>query len=597
MLLLGLPVTVKLTVVLHILVCCWASQDTYSIEMDPRNGSCPPWYYHDDEDKCSFSHQLPQIVNQYRNTSELEMGYCMTQTNSSLVVSQCPYTPTTPNFSQYHSIYQVLPKQLNQVNDSLCAAFNRKGFLCSECKENYGLAAYRYYGLMCVKCSGSAWNWVAYILLLFVPPTILFIALLVVNINVHSGALTGFIYFSHIVTTTAFFSPSLITLSQSLFGYWPPHILLALYGIWGLDFMQFVVPPFCVSTSMTTLQLVSLGYISSVYSLFLCITTYYMIELHARGNWLLVKIWWPFRNVFINYSNRSNIQSSVIHAMATFILLSYGKNLFVSFTLFQFNTLVELDISSNTLKSLPPHSIDLGSSYFSATHICFAVLGVLGCIITVILPLVLVIIYPTCVFPKLIRCFGLRRWHAVRTFLEVFVGSYKDTTSATEGKRDYRLTAALYLIGRILTGIRWAKRTVSNQTSQQYNWMIAAAPFVAVAVVIAFIKPHRKWYHNLVDVLLFLLLSKICICMHIILETSTSDYILRVLVLITLIDLAIPQLVVIIYFFKLASWGYLQHIKQLCRNCTKCGSGSDEDEMERFLQFQESPSESQPLLQ
>ena len=75
---------------------------------------------------------------------------------------------------------------------------------------------------------------------------------------------------------------------------------------------------------------------------------------------------------------------------------------------------------------------------------------------------------------KLIRCFGLRKWHAVRTFLEVFVGSYKDGTNASEGKRDYRLTAELYLIGRILTSVGWTKRAVSTQTSQQYNWMIAA---------------------------------------------------------------------------------------------------------------------------
>ena len=587
MLLLGLPVTVKLTVVLHILVCCWASQDTYSIEMDPRNGSCPPWYYHDDEDKCSFSHQLPQIVNQYGNTSELEMGYCMTQTNSSLVVTWCAYIPTTHNFSQYHSIYQVLPKQLDELNNSLCAAFNRKGFLCSECKENYGLAAYRYYGLMCVKCSDSAWNWIAYILLLFVSPTILFMVLLIININSHSGAVTALIYFAHTVTSTAFFYPAIITFSRSLFGYWPVQILLALYGIWDLDFMQFIVPPFCVSTSLTTLQLVSLGYVSSVYSLVLCIATYYMIELHARGNWLLVKIWLPFRKFFINYPN---IQFSVVHTMATFILLSYGKNFFVSFTLIQFNTLVELDISSNTLKSLPPRSIDLGSLYFGATHAPYAVLGVLGCIITVILPLVLVIIYPTRVFPKLIQCFGLRRWHAVRTFLEVFVGSYKDGTNASEGKRDYRLFAALHFIGRIITGVCWTKRAVSKQISQQYNWMIAAVPFLIIAVVFAYIKPHRKWYHNLVSVLFALLISQMCICLHIIFETITNDHVLQILVLILVIDLAIPQLVVIIYFcFKLISWGYLQSVKQLSKNCIR-----NEDTLP---QLQQSSSESLPLLQ
>ena len=195
MLLFRLPMTVKLTVVFHNLICCWASQEKYSREMDSRNGSCPPWYYHDDEDKCSFSHQLPQIVNQYGNTSELEMGYCMTQTNSNLVVTGCSYI--IHNFSQQHSIYQVLPKQLDQVNDSLCGTFNRKGFLCSECKENYGLAAYRYYGLTCVKCSGSAWNWVAYILLLFVPPTILFVVLLIVNMFVSYNTFCGFAYCQH----------------------------------------------------------------------------------------------------------------------------------------------------------------------------------------------------------------------------------------------------------------------------------------------------------------------------------------------------------------------------------------------------------------
>ena len=578
--------TVKLTVVFHILVYCWASQDKYSREMDSRNGSCPPWYYHDDEDKCSFSHQLPQNVNQYGNTSELEMGYCMTQTNFSLVVSQCPYIPNVHDFNQYHSIYQILPKQLHQVNDSLCAAFNRKGFLCSECKENYGLAAYRYYGLMCVKCSGSAWNWVAYIFLLFVPPTILFVVLLIVHINIHSGALTGFIYIAHIATSATFFYPAIFTLCQSLFGYWPVQILLSLYGIWNLDFMQFIVPPFCVSSSLTTLQLVSLGYVSSVYSLVLCMATYYLIELHARGNWLLVTIWWPFRKFFINYSNHSNIHFSVIHAMATFILLSYGQNIFVSFTLLQFYTLVELDISTNTLKSLPSHSIDLRASYFSATHAPYAVFGLLGCIITVILPLVLVIIYPTRVFPKLIRCFGLRRWHAVRTFLEVFVGSYKDGTNASEGKRDFRLFAALYLIGRILSGASFSKHFISSLKNQQYDLLITSVPYIITAVVFAYIKPHRKWCHNLVTVLLSLLVAKVCICLHIIFETTTNDYTLRVLVLTLLIDFAIPQLVVIVYFcFKLASWGYFQHLKQLCTR------SEDEEQLNGRL------SESLPLLQ
>ena len=161
------------------------------------------------------------------------------------------------NLSQYHSIYQVRPNQFDQVNNSLCAPFNRKGFLCSECKDNYGLAAYRYYGLMCVKCSSSAVKWISYILLLFTPPIISFFAFLILNINVHSGRLTGSIYFSHIIVATSFFFPSLIILPQSLFGYWPMQILLAPYGVWSLDFLKFMIPPFCVRLLVPVCQLCS----------------------------------------------------------------------------------------------------------------------------------------------------------------------------------------------------------------------------------------------------------------------------------------------------------------------------------------------------
>ena len=52
----------------------------------------------------------------------------------------------------------------------------------------------------------------------------------------------------------------------------------------------------------------------------------------------------------------------------------------------------------------------------------------------------------------------------MRTFLEVFVGSYTDGTNASEGKRDYRFFAGVYLMGRILTGVGWAKGTVSSIT-------------------------------------------------------------------------------------------------------------------------------------
>ena len=65
-------------------------------------------------------------------------------------------------------------------------------------------------------CS-SPWKWIGHILLLFIPQTIFFLTFMALKINVHSGSLTGLIYFAHTIITTTFFFPSLISLPQNLF--------------------------------------------------------------------------------------------------------------------------------------------------------------------------------------------------------------------------------------------------------------------------------------------------------------------------------------------------------------------------------------------
>ena len=138
------------------------------------NCSCPPWYVLE-RGEYSYSNQLSQILNQYQKTAELQLGYCMTVTHDGKVVSRCPYIQQTYNSSETHSIYRILPDYLDEVNETLCSAFNRKGYLCSECQDGYGLAVYQYYGLMCVKCGGSGWwRWFVYLLLELIPSTLFF---------------------------------------------------------------------------------------------------------------------------------------------------------------------------------------------------------------------------------------------------------------------------------------------------------------------------------------------------------------------------------------------------------------------------------------
>ena len=536
------------------------------------NGSCPPWHF-PDQKKCSYSNKLPQILNQYQQSAELQIGYCITVTNSGQVVSRCPYTQQMFNSSDLHSIYRVLPCELDEVNETMCSAFNRKGFLCSECQDGYGLAVYRYYGLMCVKCSHSGWGWLWYILLEIIPSTLFFLVIIIFRVNVNSGSLTGFVFLSNIIINTVYFYPVQIMLMQHLAGYWPVNIVIALYGIWSLELLHLLIPPFCVSSSLTTLQVISLGYISALYPLLLSVITYCLIELHARDVQFVVMLWKPFQKLFFNMRKPWNIQYSVVHSFATFLLLSYAKIAFVSLTLLQTYEPVTLNVVRNTLHMMPVYSVDLGAQYFDKTHAPYGVLSLCISLFFVIIPLVLILAYPTRLFPKLASCCGVRRLQALRTFMEVFQGCYKDGIS-NGSTRDYRMLSGLYLIGRLLIGVGSRKASSNDPTVQHYGWLIPAVPFILVGVLYAVLKPYRQWRHNVIDVIVLLWIAKMSICVHVVFNMSITDENLKIVLTVLVIDLGAPQAVLLLYLcYKLAILARNQPIRRVCdflRNIKSC---------------------------
>ena len=97
---------------------------------------------------------------------------------------------------------------------------------------------------------------------------------------------------------------------------------------------------------------------------------------------------------------------------------------------------VTLDVINNTLHVIPVYSIGLGAKYFDKTHAPFGVVGLL-----VIFPLVFILLYPTRLFPQFFSCCGVRRLQALRTFMVVFQGCYKDGFS-NGSTRDYSFSSA-----------------------------------------------------------------------------------------------------------------------------------------------------------
>ncbi|CAI8026069.1 hypothetical protein GBAR_LOCUS15031, partial [Geodia barretti] len=87
-----------------------------------------------------------------------------------------------------------MPSNASQLDEVMCGPYNRRGFLCGECKEGYGPAPF---GLKCTNCS-SAWSGYAiylYLLLQFVPTTLIFIGLVMFRLKLTSGPLLGYVLF------------------------------------------------------------------------------------------------------------------------------------------------------------------------------------------------------------------------------------------------------------------------------------------------------------------------------------------------------------------------------------------------------------------
>jgi len=109
--------------------------------------------------------------------------------------------------------------------------------------------------------------------------------------------------------------------------------ILVLCGIWNLDFFRSVIPPFCVSSRIKTVHALALEYIVAFYPICLILVTYACIKLHDNNFRPVVWLWKPFHRHFVHFRRRWDAKASIINAFTTFLLFSFSKILFVSFTL------------------------------------------------------------------------------------------------------------------------------------------------------------------------------------------------------------------------------------------------------------------------
>ena len=404
----------------------------------------------------------------------------------------------------HHIAGGLVFKNASDLSENMCGkgAFvsNREGQLCGRCKQGFAPPAYSY-DWRCVQCSSSFKNLVKYCVIVFLPLTIFFVLVITFRISVTSPSMNAFLLICQVLTSP----PQVRIVSSSIHESAVVTVLIAviesLYGFWNLDFFRTLYSRFCLHPNMSTLQVLALDYVVAVYPLLLTVLTYLLVELHNRNCKLVVWLWKPFHWCCARLRRQWDIQTSLIEAFASFLLLSYVKFLSVSF-----DFLVSVNLYNAHGESMEPYLYFDGTvEYFGKQHLPYAILAIVVLSIFNILPLLLLCLYPCHCFQRVLNACKLR-CQALHVLMDAFQGCYKN---GTNGTRDCRYFSALYLFVRVSIFMMIA---VSLSLSRFVYCFLVGVIFTLFAILFVVVQPYKLSIHNTIDTVLILITSLIYFC-------------------------------------------------------------------------------------
>ena len=226
----------------------------------------------------------------------------------------------------------------------------------------------------------------------------------------------------------------------------------------------------------------------------LLILLYILIELHSKNVRILVWLWKPFRLCYRRFQRQWDIRSLIVDAFATFFLLSYVKYLFITFDLFAPSSVFSKN-GSIEIASYFDANIKLQTNY----KVIFVLIGgTLISLIFVILPTILLLLYPCHCCQKFFTRCNCLHLQFLQFLMDSFLGSFKDGTSGT---RDYRYFAFIFLLTRIAICVQYVATYFHYHTAVLLTCSI-------LAIMIAVAQPYNKKYaiFNRLDPLMILFL-------------------------------------------------------------------------------------------
>ena len=458
--------------------------------------TCPTWTYPsppDNECICGVRLHNNIICDQRTLTTTItERHICIffSRELQTTLAGTCPY-----------GFRGTLPRNASEMEvpeDSkwFCFHLHRAGPLCGECEENYTLPVFSYY-LGCVKCESYKNGWVKFASAAFLPLTLFYIIVITFRISVTSPTLNAFIMINQVLAILPvireFYTPYMIYLDHPTLpdraNYYYLDFIIAVISLWNLDFFRSFYKPTCLYPGINYQQVLLFEYAIGLYPLLLIAFTYLFVKLHDNFA-IVVWLWKPVHQCLAVFRRHWNIQNYLIHALATFIVLSYVKIL---------NTSFEFLIPSRVY-NMQGQSVNKAYWYYnggvdmtSTDYLPYLMIAVLMLLTFNILPLLLLILYPFSCVQRLLNIYlPLRCKVGLQIYMDAFHGCYEDTT------HDYRHFATLYLVVRFLNLL-----AVSVFSVKLYA-PAASIVFAFTLALVAKFQPYKCKRNNTADIIMLL---------------------------------------------------------------------------------------------
>lgn len=501
--------------------------------------SCPTWHLWNEKNNKCICQNVKGVVKCNQSAVYLTHGYCMTYDNNTgeTHLGKCPYT----QFNRYNGSWcKELPRNPNDLTSTMCGQWNRQGYLCSQCKEGYGLSAANYY-MKCVECTWTGGvGWLLFFMLQLIPVTVMFVIIIVFRLSVARPPMTGFVLFSQLslvilYKNAAKFQRPFLSSSASDFFLTLRSIYLPVLSLWNLSFSH--VPKltnFCVYSRILHQQSYLLHFITNVHVIVLIGVAYVLIELHARNYRIIVWLWRPFYKCFVRGSRIWNPRLSTIDTFATFLLLSYTRFIVLSYLIYAFQRVSTLNVP---LESKLVLLYNPAVTYFDNNHLPYFILSLVVLFIFVLTPAVILALYQTKPIALCLSCFKLNKLLLLQMFVDIFQGHYKDGTNGTS---DLRFAASIFLFLRIALLFLYTLCNYSDFPG--CDEVTALVLLVATLTFMVVTLPYKSKTMNKVDIVLLTILVLIVSMLSAV--SQSKDTAVNAIVLICILILvAIPQVV------------------------------------------------------